>query len=71
MMMMIKMKKGPFGEHSPLLNDISFVPHQLWEKVNAGLIKMYHQEVLGKFPVIQHFLFGSLLPWKDKEKTCS
>ncbi|PRP81050.1 protein phosphatase 2A, regulatory subunit B' [Planoprotostelium fungivorum] len=28
-----EMKRGPFGEHSPYLNDVSFVPHQLWEKV--------------------------------------
>jgi len=59
-----EMKKGPFGEHSPKLNDISFVPHQLWEKVNAGMIRMYHLEVLDKFPVIQHFLFGTIIPFK-------
>jgi len=57
-------KKGPFGEHSPFLNDISFVPHQLWEKVNHGMIKMYQQECLNKFPVIQHFLFGSIIPFQ-------
>ncbi|VDP25654.1 unnamed protein product [Schistosoma mattheei] len=38
---------------------ISEVPK--WEKVNSGLIKMYKGEVLEKFPVVQHFLFGSLL----------
>jgi hypothetical protein len=31
-------------------------------QVFVGLMKHYEAEVLGKFPVIQHFKFGRLLP---------
>ncbi|KAK6113807.1 Phosphotyrosyl phosphate activator (PTPA) family protein [Brugia pahangi] len=51
-------KNGPFHEHSNQLWNISAV--QTWEKINSGLFKMYEAEVLKKFPVVQHFQFGSL-----------
>ena len=54
-----EVKTGPFAEHSNQLWSISGVP--AWTKVNGGLIKMYKAEVLSKFPVIQHFVFGSML----------
>ncbi|EJW78233.1 hypothetical protein WUBG_10859 [Wuchereria bancrofti] len=51
-------KNGPFHEHSNQLWNISAV--KTWEKINSGLFKMYEAEVLKKFPVVQHFQFGSL-----------
>ncbi|KAI6163501.1 Phosphotyrosyl phosphatase activator [Pisolithus thermaeus] len=48
--------------HSPMLDDISAV--KTWEKVNAGMIKMYKAEVM------QHFLFGSILPYEGWGDCC-
>ncbi|CAF0924476.1 unnamed protein product [Didymodactylos carnosus] len=54
-----EVKTGPFFEHSSTLYDISNVAQ--WSKVNQGMLKMYHGEVLDKFPIAQHILFGNLI----------
>ena len=56
-------KTGPFGEHSPMLDDISALDS--WARIRDGLLRMYAAEVLGKLPVVQHLPFGRLLPWSD------
>lgn len=61
----IHVKTGPFREHSPILNDI-LTTVRTWKKIQRGLLRMYDDEVLNKFPVVQHFWFGSgFFPWVD------
>lgn len=50
--------------HSPLLDDISGVRHG-WARIDAGLRRMFLAELLAKLPVMQHFLFGGLVPVPD------
>nr|CCC91941.1 putative phosphotyrosyl phosphate activator protein [Trypanosoma congolense IL3000] len=57
-------KVGPFFEHSSMLYNISGV--ESWQKTYTGMVKMYAAEVLLKFNVVQHLLFGQHLPWEGE-----
>lgn len=57
-------KSGPFHEHSNMLYNISGV--ERWSKIYSGMVKMFAAEVLAKFNVSQHLLFGRHLPWNTK-----
>lgn len=43
------------------------VTEPMWNLIiqRQGMIKMYDAEVLSKFPVVQHFPFGSLFSWDE------
>lgn len=63
-----EVKTGPFWEHSSVIYSLTSVNPNTWEKINLGMMKMYKGEVLAKFPVMQHFFFGSILPWTHPEQ---
>jgi serine/threonine-protein phosphatase 2A activator len=63
----LTLKSGPFKEHSHILYEVS-QNVKSWGDVCDGLFRMFEVEVLGKVPVMQHLVFGNLIPctWKFK-----
>jgi len=57
-------KKGPFHEHSRDLYSIGAATS--WAKIFQGMQKKFHDDVVAKVPIMQHFLFGSLLSFPEK-----
>lgn len=43
---------------------VTIIPCWTGTDPRQGMIKMYNAEVLSKFPVVQHFPFGSLFRWE-------
>ncbi len=48
-----------FAEYAPILESITNAKN--WQKIANGLVKMYEDDVLRKYVIIQHFYFGSVL----------
>ncbi|KAK6587820.1 phosphotyrosyl phosphatase activator -related [Cryptosporidium xiaoi] len=48
-----------FAECSPVLYSLTSIPS--WKKVYTGMIKMYIAEILDKFPIAQHIVFGNII----------
>lgn len=58
----LRVKTGPFFEHSPDLYNISGAAS--WAKIAKGMLLKYKDDLLSKWPVMQHFLFGRLFPFQ-------
>ena len=63
----VSVKHGaPLSETSPMLHDICRL--KSWESVLIKLMQLYESEVLGKWPVMQHFCFGKYISLSVEEE---
>ena len=58
----LEVKRANLSECSPFIYDLTKL--KSFKAVRSSLEGAYTKEVLDQFVVVQHLLFGSLLPWK-------
>ena len=47
-----EVKSFELTTNSPFISEIHNKPDMTWDKINKGMIKLFQNEVLGKWPVI-------------------
>lgn len=63
-------KRGPFNEHSYTL--WGFTNLGTWENIFRRIRSKFTDDILGPFPIVQHFLFGNyILRWNPEQRTDS
>lgn len=60
----LTVKTGELMVTSPFISEIHCKEGMSWQKVNHGMMRHYTTEVLCKWPVMQHFFFGNLIPFE-------
>jgi serine/threonine-protein phosphatase 2A activator len=54
-------KSFELATNSPFISEIHNKVEMNWEKINNGMLKHFNNEVLGKWPIIQHFWFVNVI----------
>lgn len=58
----LTVKTGSLTTTTPFLSELHYIPGQTWKKISSGMLKHFEREVMCKWPVMQHFWFGNILP---------
>lgn len=53
------LKTGKLAVHSPQQYSLGDIPN--WEFVVQGFLHMFSKEILTRYPIVQHILYGSIL----------
>ncbi|TNJ27908.1 putative Phosphotyrosyl phosphatase activator protein [Giardia muris] len=57
-------KTGDLRVTSPFISEIHMAADTNWQKIHSGMYRHYQNEVLCKWPIMQHFWFGSIIPFE-------